>query len=101
MGAQVFAHGKRETYRGEYGGLNADEKALKEAHDYKGAAGIVPCMDCDNLMNAVNDRVIPRGAVGIHTTTLARCISKTNDNVWELADSLKDKKCCMQECERR
>ena len=33
-----------------YGGLMADEKALKEVHDYKGASGLKACMDCANMI---------------------------------------------------
>ena len=33
-----------------YGGLMADEKALKEVHDYKGASGLKACMDCGNMI---------------------------------------------------
>jgi len=77
------------TYTGVYGGTLADEKALNEVHDYKGAAGTTPCMDCPTLVNTRNDDILPEGAVGIHTTTLPAARYSDGD-IWAVADMLKD-----------
>ncbi len=41
-----------------YGGLMADEKALKEVHDYKGASGLKACMDCGNMIRGRLESIV-------------------------------------------
>ena len=71
-----------------YGGTIADEKALKEIHDYKGAQGTIPCMDCKGLVNSVDDEVIPRGCRGLHSTSIVGNRRHTNESIWAMADDL-------------
>ena len=66
------------TFRCQYGGTIADEKALKEFHDYKGAAGIKPCMDCGNLVHSVDPTLLPPGTIALNTSTLAGVDFNTN-----------------------
>ena len=72
----------------DYGGTLADEKALKEIHDYKGAQGTTICMDCRGLVNSVDDDVIPEGACGLHRTSLVGIPRNTNESIWSMADAL-------------
>ena len=89
VGVKIKSHGGRLlTYLGRYGGTLADEKALKELHDYKGAAGTIPCMDCPTLMNTRNHELLPPGAVGVHTTKLP-AERHSDGSVWAIADMLK------------
>ena len=75
----------------EYGGLLADEDCLKKVHSYKGAQGCKPCMDCSNMMNVANPALVPAGAKHLSTSTLEGIVFNTNEDIWEIADVLKEK----------
>ena len=76
------------TVKGQYGGTIADEKALKEVHDYKGAAGTTPCMSCPYLVNTTNQDLLPAGAVALNSTALTN-EQYSDGDLWAKADNLK------------
>ena len=74
----------------EYGGTMADEAALKGIHNYKGASGIKPCMDCPCLVNTTDESSIPPGLVSLRISSLAGVVANTNNDIWEMADVVHD-----------
>jgi hypothetical protein len=74
----------------EYGGTMADEAALKGIHNYKGASGIKPCMDCACLVKTTDENVLPPGLVSLGISSLAGVVANTNNDIWEMADIVHD-----------
>jgi hypothetical protein len=88
-GIIIFRNNERILMRGEYGGTMADEDALKKISDYKGASGIVPCMDCSNMVATNDAELLPAGMVPISVTSLGECTFRTNEDIWAIADRLR------------
>ena len=89
-GMQLLCKGEAFSVTFEYGGLLADEDCLKKVHGYKGAQGNKPCMDCSNLMKVANPALLPAGAKHLSTSTLDGIDFNTNEDIWEIADVLKE-----------
>ena len=92
LNVQIIVHGTdRLSLCLVYGGLMADEKALKEVFDYKGAGGLKACMDCPTVINSRRLEDIPRGAQSMHTTcSLEGLQQSTNELIWNMADDLQN-----------
>ena len=90
-GAQLVCNGKAFSVTFKYGGLLADEDCLKKVHDYKGAQGIKPCMDCGNLMRVKNRALVPAGCKHLSVATLDGIDFNKNEDIWEMADELKER----------
>ena len=88
--ACVCIGSNRHHYHASYGGLLADEDALKKVHNYTGAQGIKICMDCANLVSHTDDDVCPPGLVLLNVTTLEGLDFNTNEDIWEMAEALRD-----------
>ena len=88
--ACVCIGSNRHHYHASYGGLLADEDALKKVHNYTGAQGIKICMDCANLVSHTDDDVCPPGLVLLNVTTLEGLDFNTNEDIWEMAEVLRD-----------
>ena len=90
IGVNIRCGGEaRLCLKGEYSGTMADEKALKEINDYKGAGGIRFCMSCGNIQNTVDEEVLPPGAVPLHARNLENCVRLRNEDIWYMADQLR------------
>ena len=87
-GAQLVCNGESFHVNFKYGGLLADEDCLKKVHNYKGAQGIKPCMDCGNLLKVKNRAFLPASLTHIDATTLADIDFNKNEDIWAMADAL-------------
>ena len=90
-GVQLLCNGTAFSVTFAYGGLLADEDCLKKVHGYKGAQGLKPCMDCSNLLKVQNSALVPAGAKHLSTSTLEGIEANTNEDIWEIADVLKER----------
>lgn len=70
-----------------FAGYLGDEKALKEIFSLKGAAGTRPCPTCANVVQFLE--VEPgSGLVGIHCCDPESFVTVTDDQFYEMADTL-------------
>ena len=75
----------------KFGGILADEDALKKLNGYKGAQGIKVCMDCFNLVASTDPDVLGDGIMGLNSTSLAHADKNDDDDIWCMADALADR----------
>ena len=90
---QVVYKEERIPFTLKYAGTMADEAALKDANNFKGASGIKPCMDCKGLINTTDDSLLPPGTWSLNATSLKDRARNTNADVWRAADSLHQLAC--------
>lgn len=88
-GIQIVYKNERSMLQCEYGGIMADEDALKKVHGYNGAQGLKPCMDCGNLVRNT-DVCRPAGLISLSAVTLDDVDFNTNEDIWEMADVLRE-----------
>ena len=81
------ATGSTFFLRARFSALVADEKALKESYDLKGASGLKCCCLCANILRCKPDDVPPRF---FHVANGRHCdFHKVSENEWrELVDTL-------------
>ena len=80
-GAQLVCNGESFHVNFKYGGLLADEDCLKKVHNYKGAQGIKPCMNCGNLLKVKNRAFLPASLTHIDAATLADIDFNKNEDI--------------------
>jgi hypothetical protein len=80
-GVQIVCGKENILATARFSGFLADEKALSQVADTKGAAGTKCCMDCNNVYNRVSNAAIHRveGSVGIDCTDMSK-LRRTSDN---------------------
>ena len=64
---------------------------MKKVHDYKGAQGLKPCMDCGNMMKVKNRALVPAAGKHLSVATLDGIDFNKNEDIWEMADVLKER----------
>ena len=75
----------------KFGLLLADEAALKSTFDFKGAAGIRPCVFCSNVISKssnLKEHDATKQLVTICEPSLAKCVRQSSQDVWRSHDKL-------------
>ena len=74
--------------KASFGGYLADEKALKEICDCKGASGTMPCMKCGNVLAMSNSAFLQEGVVCINCTDREKFSANSNEIIFQIVDDL-------------
>ena len=92
-GCFIVHEGVERLLTAGFGGILADEKALKEFFDIKGQAGTKPCIQCQNLENFLHKRSHKDEhgyVISLACADRSRWISHTNNSVYKMVDRLRE-----------
>ena len=82
----TYSDGRSVYAKFSFGGFLADEKALKQGCDSKGASGTLTCSFCANCMSMKNKRFLEDGLVCTDCFDCTAFKTNTHERIWQIAN---------------